>query len=533
MLQTLREKPVVRKVVLSAVLAVMVLGVGVLFTDIFSNLLGLGSSFSGVDINQGWAIKVGSDTVTPAQFQQELRFVSNQASSQGLSGEGFQEQVKFQTIQVLTRRTLEVRAARDAGLSVSDREVSDRILSMPEFQRDGRFIGMAEYQRILDRASIDVMSFENRVREDILCEKWENLVRAGAVVTEGEIDEELAKRSQKIKFDFVVVPPDKSTTAATSTEAEIKAWYEADPDRYQRGEARRAKYIVLDTKEAEKQITVSDDEIRKLYDANADKLGGTFDAKKEELRSQLAFSRALEETDRQAAVFKASIKSAAELEAAASKKGLPVLDTGLIRPEDPAAAALGPDMQNAIFAGVPGETPGQARTTAGSAVFVVVESKPAGRATLDEARSDILTDLRKDKGRKAAMSAARQAVAAAGSDLGVVAAKLGTTVQSSPLVGKGEPVPTLGYEPAVESAAFAAAPGRIADPIETAGGSVEVLKLLEKTSPEAGSTAAAREQARADLLRMREAQLLQSIIESAAKKTEPQINEDYLRQFGS
>lgn len=534
MLQTLREKPIVRKVVLSAVLLVMALGLGVGVTAVFSDLLGGGTSSTGMSTSQAWAMRLGADTITPAQFQQELRFVSNEASRQGLSGAGFQAQVKFETMQRLARRTLEVRAAREAGLTVSNREVSDRVVSMPDFQRDGRFIGVSEYQRILDREGIDVTTFEGRVRDGILCEKWENLVRAGAVVTEGEVDEELAHRNQKVKFDFVVVGPDKFSESSAPSEAEIKAWYEANPGRYQRGEARRAKYVLLDSKEAEKLIQVSDDEVRKLYEANAEKFGGgTFDTKKDEVRSQLVFSKALEETDRQAAVFKAGIKSAADLDQAAAKKGLKVIDTGLIRREDPAAAALGPDLQNAIFSVAPGEAASQARTTTGSAVFAVLEAKPAGRATLDEARSDIVTDIKKDRGGQAAMNAARQAVAAAGGDLSVVAAKLGGTVQSSPLVAKGEAVPSLGYEPAVESAAFAATQGKIADPVATAGGSVVVLKVAEKTSPEPGANATARDQVRADLRRNREAELLQSILESAYKKTEPKINEDYIRQFGS
>lgn len=529
MLQTLREKPIVRKVVLSAVLVVMVLGLGVGVTAVFPDLLGGGSTAN----SQGWAMRLGPDTVTPAQFQQELRFVSNEAQRQGMTGPNFQAVVKGEAVQRLAKRTLEVRAAREAGLSVSDEEVADRVVHMPDFQRDGRFIGVGEYQRLLDREGIDVISFEGRVRDGILCEKWEALVRAGAVVTENEVDEELAHRNQKVKFDFVVVGPDKFPASAAPTEAEIKTWYEANPDRYQRGEARRAKVVVLDTKEAEKQVSVTDDEVRKAYEANAAQFGGTLESKKEEVRSQLAFSKALEETDRQAAVFRQNIKSAADLEAAAAKKGLQVADTGLVRREDPGAAALGPELQNALFSPPSNEIVGQARTTAGSAVFVTTEVKAAGRATLDEARNDVLTDIKKDKGRQAAMAAARQAIAGAGSDLTVVATKLGSAVQSSPLVAKGEPVPSLGYEPAVEAAAFAASQGKIADPVATAGGSVVVLKVAEKTSPEPTAGAAARDQVRAELRRNREDQLVQSVLDAALKKKGHEINEDYIRQFGS
>ena len=106
-------------------------------------------------------------------------------------------------------------------------------------------------------------------------------------------------------------------------------------------------------------------------------------------------------------------------------------------------------------------------------------------------------------------------------------------MQSSPLVGKGDPIPSLGVEPAVEDAAFSAAQGTIQGPVATTGGSVVVLKVVEKPSPDAVAGVAGREQARSDLRRNRETALLNSILESAFKKTELKTNEDYIRQFGS
>src|SRR5206468_12527315 len=95
---------------------------------------------------------------------------------------------------------------------------------------------------------------------------------------------------------------------------------------------------------------------------------------------------------------------------------------------------------------------------------------PPHRATIAEARSELIQDIGREKARDAALAAARRAVGASPGDLAAVAKALGVSVKTGKLLGRGEPIPDVGYEPAAEKAAFAAAPGKGAAPVAAAEG---------------------------------------------------------------
>lgn len=531
MLQTLRDKPIIRKVVLWTVLVVMVLGIGIGVTAVFEDLLtgDMTSTTSGP-----WALQVGSETISTLAFQSELRNVARDVEAQGLGQlPDAQARTRFEAMRRLVRRSLETQEARRAGLDVSDQEVSDRITSLPSFQRDGRFIGRDEYTRLLASNDIDVNIFEQGIRDSVLVEKWEQLVGAGATVSDREVESELAKQNEKVRFDFVLVDPSKH--APTPTEADIKIYYKAHPDRYQRGEARRARYVLIDAPAAESQVPApTEEDLKKAYEADRASFPGTFEQARDAVRRQITFQKAQVETDRRAEAFRATVSDAASLDAAAAKAGLRVQDTGLIRRDAEGLSSFGPAFLDALFRTPQGAVGAEAaRTLKGSAVFVVSDTQPARQATIEEAREDILADLAKDKGREAALTAAKRAVAAANGDIGKIAQLLGGTVQNGPLMSKGEPVPALGFDATLEVAAFQTSLGAVADPIATAGGSVVVLKVVERKRPDPGSLAAARETVRNQLSARREQDLVNAVLEAAIKRTEIKTNDEYFKQFGS
>ena len=533
MLQTLREKPVVKKLVLSAVLVVMVLGIGIGAASVLTDLL-TGRNSSASVPNAPWAMKIGSETISPEAFNAELRRISRQYEQMGMTETpDFQNRVRFEAVQSILRRTLETNEARKSGLTVTDREVADRIVAMPELQRDGQFIGRDAYQRMLAANDMSVGRFEEGIREGLLNEKWESLVGAGAVVTDHEIDTELAKRNQKVRFDYVMVDASKFAPTSSVSDADVKSYYEAHPDRYQRAESRRARYVLVDPKASESQIPApSADEIKKAYEADKTHFPGSLAEAQAQVRRQLVYQKSVAEADRRAAQFRATITDPAGFDAAAAKAGFKVEDTGELK-RDGDGGALGPAFLDALFAAAPGTVTGPVTTLKGTAVFVAATAQAAGRATVEEARKDVLADLSKEKGREAALAAAKRAVAASGSDLAKVAQALSSTVQNAPMISKGEPVPTIGYDPSVEAAAFSTEAGAVAQPVTTSGGSIVVLKVVEKKAPDPGTLASSRDAIMRELQKSREMALVSSILEAALKRTEFKTNEEFFRQFGS
>lgn len=531
MLQTLRENAAIKKVVLWLVVLGLGSGAGIGVTAVYDYLA---SGKSATAAAGPWVVQLGGETVTPIAFQYELRNVAREMTARGQGDlPDFQRRVQYETLSRLVRKTLELQEARKVGLTVTDREVSERITSLPELQRNGRFVGREEYMRTLAGMDIDVGAFENQIREGILIDKWEALVGGAAVVTDREVDEEFARRNEKVRFDYVQAdtPP---RAASTPTDAEIKAFYESHPERYQRTEARRARYILIDEKSVEAQVPApAEGEVRAAYDADRTRYAGDFAKERPEIQRQIAYQRGQAEIDRRAAQLRANVTGADALDEAAARSGLRVEDTGAVRRDPDGLSKLGPEFIEALFRAPQGTVEGPVRMLRGGAVFVLSEIQPPHRATIEEARSEIVTDLSKEKARDAALATARTSVSSSGGDLTAVARALGATVQNGKLVGRGEPIAEIGYEPSVEKAAFATEPNRIAEPVATSAGRVLVLKVVEKRSADPTLLAAEREKIRSELRRTREYMLVNSVLDAAMKRTEFKSNDDYFKQLGS
>jgi parvulin-like peptidyl-prolyl isomerase len=98
-------------------------------------------------------------------------------------------QIREIVLESLIRERLILVAARDQGLSVSNREVQARIVEYPAFQQDGMFVGSDRYKQVLRGNGISFEDFETQVRNEVLFEKFTELVSNGVTVTDREIED--------------------------------------------------------------------------------------------------------------------------------------------------------------------------------------------------------------------------------------------------------------------------------------------------------------------------------------------------------
>src|SRR5512139_749631 len=102
-------------------------------------------------------------------------------SEQLLKQLGFEQQV----LQQLINEQAMIAEAGRLGMTVSDDEVRQRILAMPEFQVNGQFVGEAQYQAMLNtaRPPMTPSEFESGLRRQLLVEKLRAVVTDWVGVT--------------------------------------------------------------------------------------------------------------------------------------------------------------------------------------------------------------------------------------------------------------------------------------------------------------------------------------------------------------
>ena len=173
-----------------------------------------------------------------------------------------------QTLEQLIQQRLLLQIAAGMGLRATNREVREKIVSYPVFQRDGRFVGFDEYKQILDYNRIPMAEFEKGLRQDVLIGKAVLVLTAGVAVTEEEIRENYRKQNETAKIEYLVSETAKVEAADKPAEADVRARFEADPSAYRVPEKRAGDHLFLKTDDLKKEVEVKDPEIETYYRDN-------------------------------------------------------------------------------------------------------------------------------------------------------------------------------------------------------------------------------------------------------------------------
>ncbi len=106
--------------------------------------------------------------------------------------------LRSQALRDLINNRLLVQKAGKIGLTVSDEEVRQAIMNVPQFSVQGQF-DRPTYERYLDYVNQKPGAFEESQREYLLRQKMERLIEQGVDVTDSELASEYAKRNPKAK----------------------------------------------------------------------------------------------------------------------------------------------------------------------------------------------------------------------------------------------------------------------------------------------------------------------------------------------
>jgi len=175
--------------------------------------------------------KVGDIPITMQEFQTAYNNTYQQYN-QALGGKldeatakklGLQKQV----LQSLIYQALLKNFANEYGIVVSDKEVQNTILSIPAFQKDGKF-DKATYTAILQSMRVKPKTFEENIKNEILINKTISLLTPGISNLELEAFGSAIFMADKIKYKVFEAKDIKVDV----DEKELKKYWEENKNRY-------------------------------------------------------------------------------------------------------------------------------------------------------------------------------------------------------------------------------------------------------------------------------------------------------------
>ncbi len=406
-----------------------------------------------------------------AQLQQYRNAYGGQINEQMLRQLGIDQQI----LQSLVDEQAMVAEARKQDLSVSDIEVRQRILSLPAFVENGRFIGETRYRQLLSMQTppLTTRDFEEQLRQAILAEKLRTSVTGWMSVSDDDVAQEFRQRNEKVKLELVPLTAEAFRSQVTVSDADLQKRFEANKESYRIGEKRKVKYALLAVDKVRESVQVPDADVEAFYNQNKAQYT---------TEGRVRASHILLKTEGK---DEAAVRAQAEaLLAQAKAPGADFAALAKANSEDEGSAVNGgdlnyfgrgqmvPEFEQAAFTLKPGQVSDLVKTTFGFHIIKVVDSQAETSRPLAEVKPEIVDQLKWQKAQQQAeeIAKAMEASITSPADLQKVATERGLTVVESPLFLRDEPIGEIGAAPDLAARAFTMKDGEVTPALRVSSG---------------------------------------------------------------
>ena len=146
------------------------------------------------------------------------------------------------------RRIASMREAERLGFAVSETEVQDAIRTQPVFQQGGQF-NLDAYRgflgRILGETGLGERFFEEHIRQEILLQKLQMLVTQAVLAPPADIERIYSVLEDQFKVEYIEMKRDVVAQTVSLSDADIQAFFDKDPSRYEIPPKVSVKYVHL------------------------------------------------------------------------------------------------------------------------------------------------------------------------------------------------------------------------------------------------------------------------------------------------
>jgi peptidyl-prolyl cis-trans isomerase D len=171
----------------------------------------------------------------------------------------------------LINRALFNNEALELGLSVSDRNVRDKILADDAFKDDlGQFSELL-FRQLISESGYTEVSYVEGTRQDLAREQMVETIRSSLIIP-NIIKNSLGEYNlQQRSVDYIVIDSNNEKISKISNEDLFK-YYEENKTNFLSDELRSSETLLLDANKYAKKLTVTEDEIKLLYEERKESL---------------------------------------------------------------------------------------------------------------------------------------------------------------------------------------------------------------------------------------------------------------------
>jgi peptidyl-prolyl cis-trans isomerase D len=484
---------------------------------------GLMNGTTGADASPDAVATVAGQKISAVDFQQEFDRITRSQTVPPMLKAAYSKQILDQMI---FQHALKYEADR-MGIRVTPDEETQRIKELLPTAWSGNTWLKDRYPtEVMNSYQMTVQEFESILRDELLTEKFRQLITDGVTVTPQEIEQQFRWQNEKVKVEYALIKPADVAASIHPTDPDLAAWFAKNSARYQIPEKRSARYALLDLAKLRASNLVSDDTLRAYYSAHLSDY-------KVENRAHVEhiLFKTIGKTD--AEVAEIHQKAADVLKQA--KHGANFEDLAKKYSEDdgtkPKGGDLGwivegqtvPEFQQAAFSLPKSAISDLVKTQYGFHIIKVLDRETAHTKSFEEVRDSILQPVLDQKVSNQANDVSNQMAAAIRQSdrqsLDDLAKKFNLEVGETPAVAATDPIMPLGNSPELHQVLSALHPGELSQPIQVDSGFV-IATVKDVLPAHQATLAEVHDQVLADYQREKSIDLARERSEELAKSAQ-------------
>tara|TARA_R110002049_G_scaffold252263_1_gene426766 strand:- start:67176 stop:69077 length:1902 start_codon:yes stop_codon:yes gene_type:complete len=424
--------------------------------------------------------------VFDAQVQDQRRYLKSVLGSSFDSLYSDESKLKQSVLDALIQNTLLNDETESAGYRISDRKLTERIQTVPQFQTAGRF-DSSRYEQLLAAQRRSPVEFENQLRQEESINQYQGSAVYSSFLPVKDKQKYAALKQQKRDFDYFLMAADVNSVDVTDDE--INEYYQANKQSFKTLQRVKLEYLEVKQTDIGASLTFSDDEIQSSYDDDPSRyqtpelrkashilLKLSDDASEEQVASALSKLQAAADRIKNGEEFAALAEELSDDSFSAKKGG----SLGFITRTD----IDNPVFVQKLFSMKKGEMSAPVRTSLGVQLIKLDDITPTKTKPFEQVRTQIENELRAEASDKKyrELSEKLSNLSYVNEDnLEIAADELDLKVQTSDWITGVEPEGIASYQ-SVVNAAFSDEvlnKGINSELIEVADGRSVVVRVLE------------------------------------------------------
>lgn len=219
--------------------------------------------------------KVAGSSVSVVEYRNAMQSLRNKMQSEGQKDLSLLDtpQARLTVLNRLINTRLLNAEAQDSKFKISNEQLSEFVITLPEFQQNGKF-SQEVYDKLLTQNQMTPSKFENMMRGELVTQQVRDGIPPLAFAIKAVEDRAIKTELQQREVTIAEIKSANFISQVKVDDAEVKAYYEKHKDKFQVQEQVKLEFVRFSANDLIMKMQVTDEDSKRFYNENAAKFQG-------------------------------------------------------------------------------------------------------------------------------------------------------------------------------------------------------------------------------------------------------------------